>query len=145
VSNRGKHRRSNRKRPAIMAATAAATALVGGLMAPAAQAWDNDPHVTVKGGAGCKQLFHKATAVQFLLSNGEFAESPIVQGSYKVDFYAIPGSTVTNADGLNGVPGYAAVKCTSVLNPSSSYVWYRGVSVQRPRIGVIQSTNLGGG
>jgi hypothetical protein len=127
-----------------MIVAGAATALAGGVMAPAAMAWDNDPHVIVKGGAGCKQLFNKATAVAFFLDDGESAFSPIVQGSYKVEFFAIPGSTVTNAGGLNGVPGYAAVQCTNVLT-GAHYNWYRGVSVQRPRIGNIQSTNLGGG
>jgi hypothetical protein len=143
VAIRGKHRRLNRKRSLVVAGTA--TALIGGLMAPAAQAWDNDPHVIVKGGAGCKQLFHKAAYVQFYLDNGEYSQSPITQGYYKVEFFNIPGSTVTNSGDLNGIGGYAAVYCQSVLNPASYYVWYRGVSVQRPRVGVIQSTNLGGG
>lgn len=139
---RGKHRKLNRKRAVVVAGTA--TALAAGLLAPAAQAWDNDPHVIVKGGAGCKQLFYKATAVAFFLDNGENAFSAIVQGSYKVEFFAIPGSTVTNAGNLNGIGGYAAVKCTSVLT-NASYTWFRAVSVQRPRVGNIQSTNLGGG
>jgi hypothetical protein len=143
VAIRGKHRKLNRKRTMIVAG--AATALVGGLMAPAAQAWDNDGHVIVKGGAGCKQLFYKATGVAFFLDNGENSLSGISSGNYKVEFFNIPGSTVTNAGNLNGIGGYAAVQCTSVLNPASSYVWYRGVSVQRPRVGNIQSTNLGGG
>lgn len=140
---RGKHRRHNRIR--TLAVAGAATAMAAGLMAPVANAWDNDPHVTVKGGAGCKQLLHKVAFVQFSLENGEFAQSTLVQGYYKVDFYNIPGSTVTNSGTLNGVGGYAAVYCQSVINPASYYVWYRSVSVQRPRVGAIQSTNLGGG
>lgn len=140
---RGKHRKHNRVR--TLAVAGAATAMVGGLMAPVANAWDNDPHVTVKGGAGCKQLLHKVSYVFFQLDNGETAQSPLVQNYYKVDFYNIPGSTVTNAGELNGIGGYAGVVCQSVINPASYYVWYRAVTVQRPRVGVIQSTNLGGG
>jgi hypothetical protein len=142
VAFRGKHRKLNRTRALAIAGTA--TALAAGLLAPVAQASDNDPHVIVKGGAGCKQLFYKATAVSFALDDGEQASSPIVQGSYKVEFFAIPGSTVTNAGGLNGVGGYAAVQCTNVFT-NAHYTWFRAVSVQRPRVGIIQSTNLGGG
>src|SRR6478672_1465226 len=105
VAFRGKHRRHNRIR--TLAVAGAATAMAAGLMAPVANAWDNDPHVTVKGGAGCKQLLHKVAFVQFSLENGEFAQSTLVQGYYKVDFYNIPGSTVTNSGTLNGVGGYA--------------------------------------
>jgi hypothetical protein len=128
-----------------MIVAGAATALAGGVMAPAAHAWDNDPNVTVKGGAGCKQLFYKVAFVQFHLFNGENAQSALVQGYYKVDFHNIPGSTVTNAGTFNGVGGNAVVYCQSVLNPASIYAWARSVTIQRPRIGNIQSLNLGGG
>jgi hypothetical protein len=143
VAIRRKHRKLNRKRSLVVAGTA--TALIGGLLAPAAQAYDNDSHVIVKGGAGCKQLFYKATGVAFFLDNGENAVSAITSGNYRVEFFAIPGSTVTNAGSVNGTGGYALVQCTSVLNPASHYTWARAVSVQRPRVGIIQSTNLGGG
>jgi hypothetical protein len=128
-----------------MVVAGAATAIAGGLLAPAAHAWDNDGHVIVKGGAGCKQLFYKATGVVFALDDYEGSASAITQGNYRVEFWGIPGSTVTNAGTLNGIGGYARIQCTSVLNPSQSYFWYRAVTVQRPRIGNIQSTNLGGG
>lgn len=119
----------------------AATALAAGFLAtPPSQAWDNDPHVILQGGGGCQQLFYKATAVQFFLDNGETAYSPFVNRSYKVNFYNIPGDGA-----LNGIGGYAAVECTNVLKPTQKYTWFRAVSVQRPRVGVTQTLNLGGG
>jgi hypothetical protein len=118
----------------------AATALAAGIVAaPPAQAWDNDPHVILKGGGGCQQLFYKATSVQFFLDNGETASSPFVQRSYRVEFHNIYAAPA------NGNGGYAVVECTSVLNPAQKYYWYRAVSVQRPRLGNTQTFNLGGG
>ena len=118
----------------------AATALAAGFLAtPASQAWDDDPHVILQGGGGCQQLLFKATKVQFFLDNGETASSAFVNRSYKVNFYNISGAPV------NGNAGYALVECTSVLNPAQKYYWQRGVSVQRPRVGNIQTLNLGGG
>lgn len=118
----------------------AATALAAGVLAaPPAQAWDDDPHVILQGGGGCQQLFFKATAVSFHLDNGETASSAFVQRSYKVNFYNISGAP------LNGNGGYAVVECTSILNANQKYYWSRAVSVQRPRVGVTQTLNLGGG
>lgn len=134
---RGKHRKLNRKRSLVVAG--AATAMVGGLLAPAAHAWDNDPHVIVKGGGGCRQLFYQATFVHFALNNGETANSLFTNGSYRVEFFNIPGGPIPT-----GATGTAAVLCTNVLT-NASYVWTRGVSIQRPRIGNIQTLNLGGG
>lgn len=111
----------------------------GFLATPSSQAWDNDPNVTLQGGGGCQKLFFKATSVSFFLDNGESATSAFVNRSYRVKFTNIAGAP------LNGNAGYAIVECTSVLNPAQKYYWQRGVSVQRPRVGVIQTFNLGGG
>lgn len=138
VKDRPTHRKSTRKRSRY--AAVAATALAAGFLAtPPSQAWDNDPHVILQGGGGCHQLFFKATAVSFFLDNGESASSAFVKRSYKVHFHNIAGAP------LNGNAGYAIVECTSVLNAAHKYYWQRGVSVQRPRIGNIQTLNLGGG
>ncbi|KRB78353.1 hypothetical protein ASE01_03485 [Nocardioides sp. Root190] len=114
--------------------------MAGGFLAtPSSQAWDNDPNVTVQGGGGCQKLFFKATSVSFALDNGETATSAFSGRSYKVNFTNISGAP------LNGNAGYALVECTNVLNPAQKYYWQRGVSVQRPRFGKIQTFNLGGG
>lgn len=138
VKHRPTHRKSTRTRSRLVAV--AATALAAGFLAtPPSQAWDDDPHVILQGGGGCQQLFHKATSVQFFLDNGETASSAFVNRSYKVHFYNIYGTPA------NGNAGYAMVECTNVLKPTEKYYWYRAVSVQRPRVGNIQSLNLGGG
>lgn len=118
----------------------AATALAAGFLAtPSSQAWDDDPHVILQGGGGCQQLFYKATGVSFALDNGEVASSQFVNRSYKVHFHDIPGAP------LNGVGGTAIVECSNVFKPTQKYYWTRAVSVQRPRVGNIQTLNLGGG
>lgn len=138
VKHRPTHRKSTRSRSRLVAV--AATALAAGFLAtPPSQAWDNDSHVILKGGGGCQQLGYKATAVQFFLDNGESASSAFVQRSYRVDFHNIYGAP------FNGNAGYAIVECTNVFKPTQKYYWSRGVSVQRPRLGNIQTLNLGGG
>lgn len=138
VNHRPTHRKSTRTRSRLVAV--AATALAAGFLAtPSSQAWDDDPHVILQGGGGCQQLFYKATAVSFALDNGEVASSQFVNRSYKVNFHNIPGAP------LNGVGGTAVVECTNVLKPTQKYYWSRAVSVQRPRVGNIQTLNLGGG
>ena len=132
---RGKHRKTHRARTMIVAG--AATALAGGIVAPAAHAWDTDPHVNLAGGGGCRQLLYQAVAVSFHLDNGESAVSVFTNGSYNVNFYNIPATPV-------GVGGNATVVCSNVIT-NASYVWSRPVSVQRPRVGVRQTLNLGGG
>ena len=138
MKHRPTHRKSTRTRSRFVAVSA--TALAAGFLAtPASQAWDDDPHVIVKGGGGCQQLFFQATAVQFYLDNGETASSAFVKGSYRVDFYNIYGTPT------NGNAGYAVVECTNVFKPAQKYYWQRGVSIQRPRVGNAQTINLGGG
>lgn len=138
VKHRPTHRKSTRTRSRLVAV--AATALAAGFLAtPPSQAWDDDPHVILQGGGGCQQLFFKATAVQFHLDNGESASSAFVNRSYKVGFHDIAGAPA------NGNGGYAVVECTNVFKPTQKYYWSRAVSVQRPRVGVTQTLNLGGG
>lgn len=136
MAHRGKHRHTNHKGAALVAGAAVAVATA--VVAPVAHAWDFSGDVVVTGGAGCRVPLDTATAVTFVLQNGETASSGFDTppgNYYRVEFFNIA---------VGGTGGTATVTCTN-LQDGSSYTWSRPVAIQRPRIGNRMSLNLGGG